>query len=310
MKVLVLGGTGFIGSHVVAALKHRSHDAVPITAPRLVCPEQAESAIRSYASTQSRAIDQLASAFVGADVVVNAAGISNASSRDAASLFGANALLPKVVLEGVALADVPRLVHISSAGVQGRRQELDETYETAPLNAYTRSKAVGEALIRADPRVVIFRPTSVHGPSRAVTERLVRLMRSPAASIAGQGTRHTPQVLVANVADAIAAVVSATDPPGVVLQPSEGLTTGGLARVLGDRDPRRVPERLARLVIAGAYAGSRLGMLDAALGRRLEMLWLGQDQAPGWLTEQGWKPLVGMDGWVALAARYGEGTQP
>ena len=309
MRVVVLGGTGFIGSHVVAALKRRGYDAVPLAAPRLLCPEQAESAIRSYASTQSAEVRRLVAGFGALRPLSTLRGFRTHRAEAALRLFGANALLPRVVLDAVASADVPRLVHISSAGVQGRRQRLDETYETAPLNAYTRSKAVGEALIRADPRVVIFRPTSVHGQSRPVTARLVRLMRSPVASVAGEGTRPTPQVLVANVADAVATVVAVKNPPGVVLQPAEGLTTADLVRVLGNREPRRIPEVIARLAVTGAYSGSRLGVANPAWGRRLEMLWFGQEQVPGWLTSRGWKPIVGIEGWVALASQSGEVTR-
>jgi hypothetical protein len=38
----------------------------------------------------------------------------------------------------------------------------------------------------------------------------------------------------------------------------------------------------------------------AANARRLEMLWLGQDQADSWLTQAGWRPVAGHERWLEI----------
>ena len=105
---------------------------------------------------------------------------------------------------------------------------------------------------------------------------------------------------MANVADAIAFTATTDGPvPPVVLQPSEGFTTASLVRHLGGREPRHIPEALAhRLFGLGHLVGSRSGRASG-LTRRVEMLWTGQAQSPGWLDAR-WAPVVGPDAWKDL----------
>ncbi len=190
---------------------------------------------------------------------------------------------------------------MSTAAVQGRRPVLDESHECAPFSPYSASKAMGEQALEGDPDVVVFRPTSVHGAGRDTTRTLVRVMSSPAASVAGSGDGPTPQVLVQNVGDAIAFVsLSAEAPPAVVLQPSEQITVAGLVRLLGRREPKHVPARPAALVVGAASRLGRVAGPVAGASRRLEMMWFGQQQVPGWLDAR-WSAPVGHSGWKELA---------
>lgn len=297
--VAVLGPTGFIGSAVVSALRARDAEVLPVQAPRLSTRARTVEQLETQAAGEDDAA--LADALAEADVVVNAAGVADATAGGEDALFGANALLPLVVARALARRESPaRLVHVSSAAVQGRTGRLDESPDVAPFSPYSAAKALGERAVLGRPGVVIFRPTSVHGPQRAVTQRLVGVLRSRAASVAGRRSRPTPQVLVANTADAIAFTALAADPPAIVLQPGEGLTTAELVRVVGGREPRHVPEPLARAIVSTlALGGDRLPRLTVT-ARRLEMMWFGQDQAPGWLDGAGWEPVVGIDGWRQL----------
>jgi len=124
-RVVVVGASGFVGSAVAAALEARGSAVERLRAPRLpaVRPDEAMGAVASAAEV----VDALARRFRGAAAVVNAAGNPDASSRDVDALVAANAVLPGVVAAAVAAAAVPRLVHVSSAVVQGRRATLDES---------------------------------------------------------------------------------------------------------------------------------------------------------------------------------------
>ena len=109
-------------------------------------------------------------------------------------------------------------------------------------------------------------------------------------------------MLVENVADAVAFVALTTDvPPAVVLQPAEALTTASLVRVLGGREPRHVPRPVARLLVSAMMLLGRRSGRAAGIGRRLEMLWFGQDQVDGWLVGAGWRPVAGHEVWRTLA---------
>jgi nucleoside-diphosphate-sugar epimerase len=236
-----------------------------------------------------------------AEAVVNAAGVAEAWSGDTGLLLAANGALPGVLAAAAHIVSA-RFVHVSSAAVQGRTARLDASDVVRPFSAYSLSKAVGErAAHAAYPESVVYRPPGVHGAGRSVTASLARVASSNASSVAGRGTQNTAQALLPNVADAIAFLaLSEQQPPRLVAHPSEGLTTGGLLRVLGAREPRHLPVPLARAAVTLAHTGGRMSPRVAASARRLEVLWFGQEQAPSWLTEAGWKPKEGHEGWRRL----------
>lgn len=298
----VLGSSGFVGSAVVEALGRRGAAVSRVTAPRLTSGARDLRRLRADLTDPVvvRETERLRSDLADCSVVVNAAGLATATAGGHEALMGADALLPGVV----ALAAPPgaRLVHVSSAAVQGRREVLDESSDTQPFSPYSVAKAWGEALVRERAGdTVCFRPTSVHGPGRAVTRTLTRALGSPVASVAGAGDRPTPQVLVANVADAISYVATTAEPPPpFVLQPWEGLTTAELVRLLGGREPRHIPESVARAAVASGYRVARWSGGAAGTARRLEMMWFGQPQEPGWLDAR-WRPPHGREAWKELA---------
>lgn len=272
-------------------------------APRLSARSPGWASLEDQATACTVAVQAMAQQLSGVSCVVNAAGLAAAGANDLPAIYGANTLMPRVVQLACRQAGVYRYVHVSSAAVQGRIRLLDETSATYPFSHYSRSKALAEAILHdlAGVHTVIFRPTSVHGPTRDVTQTLIRFARSSVASVAGKGHRPTPQVLVQNVGAAIAFTSLDAEPPRIVLQPWEGMTTAGLMRALGGREPLHVPDRAAQALLT---AVSRLAGRRARLAsqvRRLEMVWFGQGQEACWLSRQGWVPPVGLEGWHALA---------
>jgi UDP-glucose 4-epimerase len=300
-RVAVLGASGFIGSAVVEALQRHGASVTAVRAPRLRSTGRSPAAIAAELQTHDvrATLTALREALRECEAVVNAAGVAHATSAWDPEMVGANALLPLVVAD--ARPTGARLVHVSSVAVQGRGRVLDESATYAPFSPYSTSKALGEQALEQCPEVVVFRPTSVHGAGREVTRALLKVLSSPAASVAGRGDRATPQVLVQNVADAVAFVTLSTEtPPRVVLQPSEHLTVRELVTVLGGREPKHVPTSVARLLVAlSAWLGRWSGPV-AATSRRLEMMWFGQEQSASWL-EGRWSAPVGREGWRELS---------
>lgn len=305
--VVLVGATGFVGSAVAEALAH-GNDVVTVPSPRLASGARTVDQVGREAAAQHALHADLVRRFAGADVVVNAAGNPDASSLDLDALYGANALLPAVLLAAAAEAGVPRLVHVSSAVVQNDRPTLDASEDMQGFSPYSESKVLGEHVLRdteaSGCHVVRYRPPSVHAPGRRVTRMIARIAGSPAAAVARPGDQPTPQALLPNVASAVA-FLATTDqvPPAVVHHPSEGVTVATLMSDLsGGRTPRRVPLPVARTLVQTAKLAGRVHRPTAANARRLELLWLGQAQAPSWLTEAGWQPPAGREGWTALAA--------
>jgi nucleoside-diphosphate-sugar epimerase len=299
--VAVVGGFGFVGSAIAGALEAAGVTVLRLSAPRLKSDGDGAASLVVEAKAATAEIAALAAAIGAVDVVINAAGVADAVGDQTAEMLGANALLPRVVREAAVAAGAGRYVHISTAAVQGRRNPIDETLAVEPFSLYTRSKAWGEQTLADCPETVIFRPTSVHGVERSVSRSVAKLARSPLASVAGDGSAPTPQVLVENVGSAVAFVAlhEGTVPP-IVLQPWEGLTTASLIEVLGGRRARRVPRKLAQGLVSALRRAPAAKV--AANVRRLEMLWFGQRQVDGWLSTTEWRAPSGSAQWRALAA--------
>jgi nucleoside-diphosphate-sugar epimerase len=285
VRVAVVGSSGFIGSHIKAALEAAGHTVVAIGAPRIRSRARDVRSLQADVEQLNPAV--LRSGFRGCDAVVNAAGVAEATSSDRDALYGANATLPVLLRQYARAEDVGRFVHISSAAVQGRRRVLNDRPEYGARSPYAASKALAEQALLAQPTagLVIYRPTSVHGEGRAVTERLRAFARSRWAIVASPGSDPTPQIHVAQVAEAVRALVeTSASPPVIVLHPWEGFTTSTFLGMLRGRPVPEVPRWVAKGVIGLAFAVSFAlrGRLWAH-ARRLEVLLVGQRQERSWL---------------------------
>lgn len=197
--VTVFGGSGFIGRHVVRALAMRGYRVrVAVRRPELagflqplgfVGQIQVSQANVRYPESVARAVD-------GAEAVVNLVGVLAESGRqsfDAVHVFGARAIAQATAAEGVPL------VHLSAIGASA-----------ASPSAYARSKAEGEAAVRAAvPDAVILRPSVVFGPEDEFFNRFAAMARlSPVLPLIGGGATRFEPVFVGDVA---AAVLQAVD---------------------------------------------------------------------------------------------------
>ncbi|WP_312181652.1 NAD-dependent epimerase/dehydratase family protein [Arthrobacter sp.] len=289
----VLGATGFIGSALEKALHDAGITVRCLKAPRLSARSTDAAGILAEAEGLTTERAALAQALSGAGVLINAAGLATPSDGDSAELRGANALLPVLVAGAADDAGVRRFIHLSSASVQGHRPFLDESTYTQPFSAYSRSKALGELTLAARTpgpcSVVAIRATSVQGAARKTTASLVRIAASPLASVAGRGDAPSP---VSSV-DALTSFVLAVgrhqgEVPPIILQPWEGATVSSVLRAAGGRSPLRLPSWLCRGTLKAGYAvSSLLGERLHGPLRRVEMMWFGQRQEPGWAEATG-----------------------
>ncbi len=317
-RVAVLGATGFIGSHIVTYGQAAGADVTAVSLARVQSTpcNSSDAAVADAAAAWCRshrdAFESLCRSLAPYDAVVNAAGDPRAgNSSTTANLVAANAVLPAVVARAARVAGVRRLVHVSTAAVQGRLDPLDETGQHFPLSPYAATKARGErALLTADrspgaapAEVVVYRPTSVqavrHHATRAFTKLVGQLPRVP---VAGSGERPVPVAQLDNVAAGVLFTATMADPPPIVLQPDEDMTVRRLLELFGargfvslPRDATRLTlDQLARLARGSAYLTSRL--------RWFELLIRGQAVEAKALPAAGFTLPVGVDGWHALAA--------
>lgn len=300
----VIGASGFVGSAIVARLNAEGISVDPIEAPRLATRSLDVDSIIDEAEQLEGIIDSLAEAFAGAQVVVNAAGLAAPNMQDLPPLMGANALLPAVIAIAAQRTGVRRVIHLSSAAVQGPRPVLDASEETAPFSAYSFSKTLGEEALldlqdyfldehpESAPELCILRATSVQGRGRRTTELFAKMASSPFASVAGAGQGKSPVSSVYALAEFV--VMLGTFPgelPAIVLQPWEGATVASASLDAGRRKPHRLPEWICRAAIKAGYKVSEL-MNDKFSGsvRKVEVMWFGQGIDDSWARENNLLP--------------------
>ena len=314
VRIGLLGASGFLGAHVCRRGRSGEVDVVPIAGPRVDRQPHAgaETVARRWVAANGDAFDSLCTRLAGFDVVINAAGMAAPRSADVAALEAANTVQPVVVARACARAGVRRLVHVSTAAVQGRMDPLDETARHLPFSPYTRTKAAAERhlLDTAGERpseVVVYRPTSVLAPERGTTRLVARVAAAPIVPVVAEGHQPLPFALVDNVAAGILFAAATPVASPIVVQPDEGMTTRDLLSLFGAR--RLVP--LAAGPVRSGLSGIRrcttgLPSLSTAV-RGLELLLLGQRVAESSLTRAGFVPPAGREAWQALA-RSARGT--
>jgi uncharacterized protein YbjT (DUF2867 family) len=135
MRVIaVIGGTGFLGRHVVPALERQGY-AVRVLSRR----------------TGFNALQPDPGAFRGVDAVVNLAGIKREDSQNFESV---HVELVRRVVENMKAAGVRRLIHISVVVAR-----------PAPGLPYHNTKWKGEDIVRgSDLDWTILRPGVIYGP--------------------------------------------------------------------------------------------------------------------------------------------------
>ena len=263
-RILVLGGSGFIGTHVVSRLSGQSRRVVVPTRHR----ERARHLILlptvdvvEADTTDPRAMASLAA---GCDAAINLVGVLHGRAGTGTDRWGpqfgrAHVDVPAALVEACRTQGVRRLVHVSALGV------TDGGKNTLP-SRYLRSKAAGEEKVRQarDLDWTILRPSVVFGAEDSFINLFARIQRVlPVLALAKPESRFQP-VWVGDVAQAI---VNALDTPA---------TAGKTCALAG-------PEvfTLRQLVqLAGTWSGHPrpIVALPAGLARLMALL---MEWAPG-----------------------------
>jgi UDP-glucose 4-epimerase len=264
VRIVVTGASGNIGSALLRRLVATgSHDLVGV-ARRVPDGGAPFDAVRWRSVDLTAQGDEadLAEAFAGADAVVHLAwGFQ--PSHDLAFLEELGVGGTRRVLDAVAAADVPHLVHMSSVGAYSPKRDdepVDESWPTGgvPSSPYSRHKSTAERLLDAHAsayplRVLTRLRPGVVGQRRAGSALLRYAVPAivPAAVLDHVGVLPLdrrlmiPMVHADDVADAIDRVLEARAPGAFNLASDPAVTSAAIAGVLGARLVH-VPSSLVR----------------------------------------------------------------
>jgi UDP-glucose 4-epimerase len=274
MKILIFGGTGFVGLNIAQRLLARGH-AVTLF-DRAGLPPAARRAFADHASrltivqgdvTEPQAVEQTTAA--GFEAIILAAAVTAGVEREAAdpeSVLRVNLLAQTPILMAARRNGVRRVINLSSAAAYGasafRNIPLDEEAACEPVSLYAITKFASErvaarlaALWQCE--IISVRLSAVFGPFERDTG--VRDTPSPQAQILAALRQGREAVLerpgvrdwiyATDVAEAVTLLIEAEKPKHQLYNISTGVEWSALQ--WGEQFAARHPGSICRLAKTG-----------------------------------------------------------
>jgi uncharacterized protein YbjT (DUF2867 family) len=201
MRVLILGATGLIGRHLLAALHAAGHEAVG--ASRRAPAGAAASGLPGSPAWRELDFGALTDAdawlqhLAGIDVVVNCVGILR--ERSPGDYERLHHLAPAALFAACARAGIRRGIRVIHFSALGSSAEAPTTY--------WRSKAAGEEALARHPALdaTIVRPSLVYGADGASSKLFLAIATLPVAALPAA---HSSRVQPVHIDDLCAAVLA------------------------------------------------------------------------------------------------------
>lgn len=276
MKILVTGGTGFLGRRIVSELapRHALRLLVRRGSSRERFPDGVDFAEGDV--TDRASLDR---AVAGCDAVVHAAALVKIlAPRAEFDRINVGGL--ENVLGAVEQAGIERVLYVSSFIALGPTEDgpggvLDETAEPrdrAWINDYERTKTLSDrqarrAIAAGFPLAVVY-PGVIYGPGELtegniVVRHILDLVHGRLPALIGKPTRRWNYVFVEDVARGIAMVLEKSPPAGRYVLGGENVTLADfyatVGRLTGAKIPTlRMPDGLAKAAGAMQKAWARL----------------------------------------------------
>jgi UDP-glucose 4-epimerase len=237
LKILIFGGTGFVGINIAAALLARGHGVtlfdragLPLAARQVFAGHGDLLTVVQGDVTEPHSVENLIAS--GYDAIVLGAAITAGPARDAAdpqSILQVNLLAQLPILTAARRSGVGRIINLSSAAAYGaaafRHALLDEETACDPVSLYAITKYASErvaarlaALWQAD--IISVRLSGVFGPWERATgsrdtpspqmQMIAALQQRKEAVLSRPGIRDW--IYAPDVADAVTLLIEAAKP--------------------------------------------------------------------------------------------------
>jgi len=205
MKVLLTGGTGYVGRTLRENLLNQGHTVRLLVRRHSVYKVAAGS---EYEVVQGDVLDSHACmrAADGCDAVVHLIGIIREYPHDGTTYVAMHTEATFNVLDAARRMGIERFIHMSALGA---RADAPSRYHTTKFEA--------ESIVRdSDLRWTVFRPSVIFGPDSEFTQQMVDLVHRPLVPIVDGGKSLLQPVSLENVTDAMSRSLMMPETQGCV----------------------------------------------------------------------------------------------
>lgn len=165
-RVGILGGTGFVGRHLVSELTRKGYATRVLTRNRERHRELLVLPTLELVQANIHQVAELRAHLIGCDVVVNLVGILNENHKPSKDFHTVHVELPEKLLQACGDNSITRLLHMSALGAD----------PDAP-SEYLKTKARGELSVHASRMdVTSFRPSVIFGQDDHFFNRFASLL--------------------------------------------------------------------------------------------------------------------------------------
>jgi nucleoside-diphosphate-sugar epimerase len=321
-EMLVIGGNGFVGRHVVAALQDRG-DCVRVLALPTEDTRWLEARGIAVHRGDVRQRDTLVAPMRGVHGVLHLAAMMDVW-RSVKDYYDVNVNGTENVCRAALAADVDRVVHMSSSSVYGVAvgRPADETFPLSPFpDPYPTTKAVGDRSVQRMilehhlPGVIV-RPDQIFGPGDHLHfGRSAERLRAGRSVIVGSGDNAIPMVYITDVVQGLLLALDHEQAVGQIynITADRPLTQRQFLVEIAHEVGAAVPSVHLpyRVLYAAGYVAERLATATRSSRRppitRLGVAFLGTDQRHAIdkaRRELGYSPQVPVPEGVRLTASW------
>jgi len=248
MKIAVIGGSGFIGTHLIESLKDKKTENIDVIN---IDKNQSEKFpnITEIGNVLNKEI--LITQLKGVDLVVLLAAEHRDDVTPVSLYYDVNVQGMRNTLEAMHANGVKRIIFTSSVAVYGLNKENpDESFPTDPFNKYGESKCKAEMVLEdwhnlhSDWDIKIIRPTVIFGEgNRGNVYNLIKQIASGKFVMVGSGNNPKSMSYVGNVVAFIEFLMKRKNNRIEIYNYSDkpDFTTNDLVKLIGETLNKKIP---------------------------------------------------------------------
>lgn len=216
MNILVIGGNGFIGSHILERLDRKQHQITVFDKSKNYFMEELEGVKYIYGDFTD--IDTIRKVIEGIDVVYHLLSTTVPSTADNNPLFDVQSNLVSTIrfLDTLKGSNVKRIVYSSSGGTVYGNPEytpIDENHHLSPIGSYGITKVAIESYIqlyakKLNIEYMIIRPSNPYGPRQSfkgiqgvISTFLYKVAQDELLTVWGDGNVIRDYIYITDLAD-------------------------------------------------------------------------------------------------------------